>query len=168
MLAVMNYDLATLGRPTSVLPQQQPHYQIASLRAFLPTERVVENLTPPSRPLPDKQPKQENGSMFVELRKQFELRDESGVRTYLRKYPFLLTLLLEAKTQVVRIFGEGTKAVLQISVDPNDLSAQLFIVIPTQLSAKEALALFDQLDQEWWLEATKRADFRMNFIPEFV
>ena len=106
--------------------------------------------------------------MFVELRKQFELRDESGVRTYLRKYPFLLTLLLEAKTQVVRIFGEGTKAVLQISVDPNDLSAQLFIVIPTQLSAKEALALFDQLDQEWWLEATKRADFRMNFIPEFV
>lgn len=128
-------------------------------------EYAVRNFDP-SCPSPGKQPEQETG--FGRLRKLFELRDEPGIRAHLRQFPFLFTLLLEAKTQVARIFGEGTRTALQISVDPNDSSPQLFIVIPIRLNAKEAFALFDQLDQEWWLEAAERADFRLNFIPEFV
>lgn len=117
---------------------------------------------------PDRQLGRETVSRYGELAKLFELRDGYEVETYLHKYPFLFTLLLEAKTQITRIFGEGTRTALQISVDPNDSASQLFIVIPTRFNAKEALALFDQMDQEWWLEAAERADFRMNFIPEFV
>lgn len=105
---------------------------------------------------------------LCDLRQQYELRDEASIRTYLRKYPFLIALLLEAKTQVARIFGEDTKPALQISIDPNDWSSQLFVVIPTRLNADTAFALFDQLDQEWWLGASERAEFRMNFTPEFI
>lgn len=107
-------------------------------------------------------------SQFSDLRQQFELRDEAGIQSYLCKYPFLFPLLLEAKSQVTRLFGAETKPALQISIDPNDWSAQLFIVIPTRLDADAAFALFDQLDQEWWLEASERAEFRMNFTPEFI
>ena len=106
-------------------------------------------------------------SQFGDLRKHFELRDEASVRSYLCKYPFLLALLLETKAQITRIFGEETKPALEVSVDPNDWAAQLFIVIPTRLNADEISLLFDQLDQEWWMEASERANYRMNFIPEF-
>lgn len=102
------------------------------------------------------------------LREQFDLRDEASVWDYLRQYPFLCPLLLEAREQVRRIFGAATRPALEVSVDPEDWSRQLFIVVPTQLNAKAALALFDQLDEEWWLEASERADFRMNFVPEFT
>jgi hypothetical protein len=105
---------------------------------------------------------------FCNLHQQYELRDELSIKAYLRKYPFLIRLLLEAKTQVTHIFGEETKPALQISIDPNDWSAQLFIVIPTQLNVDEISVLFDQLDKEWWIEASEKADYRMNFIPEFI
>lgn len=107
-------------------------------------------------------------SQFGDLCKQFELRDEASIRSYLYRYPFLFTLLLEAKSQVARIFGAETSPVLQVSIDPNDGATELFVVIPTRLTAQATMSLFDQLDQEWWLEAAKRADFRMNFSPEFV
>ena len=107
-------------------------------------------------------------AQFNDLRQQFALRDEASVRLYLCKYPFLFPLLLEAKAQVTRFFGNETQPALQISVDPNDWAAQLFVVIPTRLNADAAFALFDQLDQEWWLEASERAEFRMNFTPEFI
>ena len=102
------------------------------------------------------------------LRDQFELRDETSIWDYLRQYPFLCPLLLEAREQVRRIFGAETSPALEVSVDPNDWSRQLFIVVPTRLDAKAALAFFDKLDKEWWLEASERADFRMNFKPEFT
>lgn len=168
MQAILNSEAIAFGKNLSILPQQQPRHQFASLTSFLPTERIKENLAYSSRPLPAQQPKLENGSIYASLRKQFELRDEVSVRAYLRKYPFLFTILFEAKKQVDRIFGEKTKTVLQVSFDPNDLSSQLFIVIPTALNAKQALVLLDQLDHEWWLEAAKRTDFRLNFIPEFI
>ena len=107
-------------------------------------------------------------SQFGDLGKQFELRDEASLRSYLYRYPFLFALLLEAKFQVARIFGAQTRPALQVSLDPNDGAAQLFVVIPTRLNAKAALFLFDQLDQEWWLETAASAEFRMNFSPEFI
>ncbi len=102
------------------------------------------------------------------LRNQFEIRDEAGVRRYLSRYPFLPTLILEAKAQVERIFGPQTWPALKITFDPSDGSTQLYITVPTRLDVKSCLELFDKLDQEWWLEASERADFRMNFVPEYV
>lgn len=107
-------------------------------------------------------------AQFSNLRRQFVLRDETSVRAYLSRYPFLFGLLLEAKMQVVRIFGADTRPALQVSIDPNDGAAQLFVVIPTRLNASAAMSLFDRLEEEWWLAAAERADFRMNFSPEFI
>jgi len=168
MQPILNYGTAVFGENFSALPQQQPRHQFAGLTAFLSKERIRENLTHSDHPLPNQQPKPDYDSMYTNLRKQFELRDESVVRAYLRKYPFLFAILFEAKAQVARIFGQETRNLLQVSVDPNDMSSQLFIVIPTHLNAKQALELFDKLDQEWWMDAAKRADFRLNFIPEFI
>jgi hypothetical protein len=56
---------------------------------------------------------------------------------------------------VPRTFG------MAVEMNPN-------LVIPTRLKAEEAYRQFERLDQEWWLEASERAQFRMNIVPEFI
>ncbi len=102
------------------------------------------------------------------LLEHFELRDENCVSQYLRQYPFLLSVLLEAKSQIGRLFSPETRTALEVTADPSDGSSQLYLVIPTRLNANEAYDLFERLDQEWWLEASERARFRMNIVPEFT
>jgi hypothetical protein len=43
-----------------------------------------------------------------------------------------------------------------------------YLIVPTRLDANEAYDLFERLDREWWLEASERAQFRMNIVPEFL
>jgi len=101
------------------------------------------------------------------LLEQFELRNENRVKQYLHQYSFLLPLILEAKAQIKRLFSPETGATLEVSTDPSDGSSQLYLVIPTRLKAEEAYRQFERLDQEWWLAASERAQFRMNIVPEF-
>ncbi len=179
MLAVMsNASLLAPGWPLRIPSGQERLLRVRTQSVFPPTEGRVESSTiqsPPLHertrgwdPLPDKQPVAASDERFRMLREQFEIKDKTSVKAYLRRYPFLLPLILEAKTQVIRIFGNETRAALQVSVDPSDWSSQLYIVIPTRLNAEAALELFDKLDKEWWLEVSERARFRMNFVPEFI
>jgi hypothetical protein len=57
---------------------------------------------------------------------QYELRDESKVIQYLRQYPFLASLILEAKSQITRFFDQEAGIALEVSADPSDGSSQLF------------------------------------------
>lgn len=102
------------------------------------------------------------------LLEQFELRNENRVNQYLRQYSFLLPLILEAKAQITRFFSPETRTAIEVSADPSDGSSQLYLVIPTRLKAEEAYGQLERLDQEWWLEASERAQFRMNIVPEFI
>jgi hypothetical protein len=102
------------------------------------------------------------------LLEQFDVRNEGRVKQYLQQCSFLLPLILEAKAQIARFFGPETGTALEVSNDPSDGSSQLYLVIPTRLKAEEAYRQFERLDQEWWLEASERAQFRMNIVPEFI
>ena len=102
------------------------------------------------------------------LLEQFDVRNEDKVHQYLRQYPFLLSLIHEAQAQIARLFDPERKAALEVSTDPSDGSSQLYLVIPTRLKAEEAYARLERLDEEWWLEASERAQFHLNVIPEFI
>lgn len=99
---------------------------------------------------------------------QFDLRDENRVIQYLRQNPFLASLILEAKSQIARFFSPETRIAIEVSADPGDGSSQLFFLVPTRLNANETYDLFERLDREWWLEASERAQFRINIIPVFI
>lgn len=99
---------------------------------------------------------------------QFELKNADKVNQYLRQNPFLLPLLIEAKSQIARLFGLEAKTAIEVVADPSDGSSQLYLIVSTSLSSEEADDLFEKLDQEWWLEASERAQFRMNIVPEFA
>ena len=98
---------------------------------------------------------------------QFDLRDESRVRQYLHQYPFLLPLIIEAQAHIKRLFSPDAGTALEVTDDPSDGSSQLYLVISTRLKTAAAYDLFERLDQEWWLEACERAQFRLNIVPEF-
>lgn len=102
------------------------------------------------------------------LLEQFDLRDEPKVSQYLEKYPFLLPLIFEAQAQIASLFSPETRTALEVTADPSDGSAQLYLVIPTKLKAEAAYDLFERLEREWWLEASERARFRLNIAPEFI
>ena len=98
---------------------------------------------------------------------QFELRSGQQVSQYLGQYPFLLPLILEAEARLKSLFNPETKTALEVTADPSDGSTQLYLVIPTKLPAVTAYELFERLEREWWLEASARARFRLNLVPEF-
>ena len=99
---------------------------------------------------------------------QFDLRNEGRVRQYLQQYPFLPPLLIEAQAHIKRLFSPDAGTALEVTDDPSDGSLQLYLIISTGLKAAAAYDLFERLDQEWWLEACERAQFRLNIIPEFI
>jgi hypothetical protein len=102
------------------------------------------------------------------LFEEFDLRNEQQVSQYLEKYPFLLPLIHEAQVRIRLLFSPETRAALEVTADPSDGSAQLYLVIPTKLKAEAAYDLFERLEREWWLEASERARFRLNIAPEFI
>lgn len=102
------------------------------------------------------------------LLEQFDLRNEQQVSQYLEKYPFLLSLILEAQTQITSLFSPEIRTALEVTTDPSDGSAQLYLVIPTRLKAAAAYDLFERREREWWLEASERARLRLNIAPEFI
>lgn len=99
---------------------------------------------------------------------QFELKNADRVNQYLRQYPYLLPLLFEAKSQIARLFNLEAKTAIEVVADPSDGSSQLYLIVSTNLSSEDTGALFEKLDQEWWLEASERGKFRMNIVPEFA
>lgn len=116
------------------------------------------------QPLAEATPDQELASIL----ESFELRNAADVRQYLQNHSFLIPLLHEAQTQVARFFSTPAKPILEVSHDPSDGAAQLFLVIPTQLKAEDAYEQMEKLDAEWWLVASERAQFRLNIVPEFL
>ncbi len=99
---------------------------------------------------------------------QFDLREADRVQEYLQRNSFLLPIIFEAQAQIARLFSLSTKTVLEVTTDPSDGTSQLYLVVPTKLRARAAYELFERFEQEWWLEASARAQFRMNIVPEFT
>jgi hypothetical protein len=102
------------------------------------------------------------------LRESFELRDEARLKRYLQQYDFLLPILHEARTQIARFFPDSPRLALEAVWDPSDASTQLYVMVPTRLSAQEAYEQMDKLAEEWWYEACERAQFRMNIVEELI
>ena len=98
---------------------------------------------------------------------QFDNADE--VAAYLRAYPFLVDLLVEAREKIGEHFGRETPVVLEVfTFQDADDDQELFALVRTSLSPNEAAACLDRLDRDWWLAASPRAQCQMNVSVDFV
>ena len=91
-----------------------------------------------------------------EVAARYAYRRPEEVTAYLREYPHLVPLLLEAADRVPRYFGPDAPLVLEVVADPeaDKLLPELFALIRTTLPTREALDQLDRFDADWWTMAS--------------
>lgn len=101
------------------------------------------------------------------LRQFYELGD-GEVDRFLREFPFLVDLLLEAAEPLHHYFGDAT-LMLELVDAPDVVSdQQLAIVIRASLSPEQLLERLRQFDAEWWLDRLPRAADRLFITLGFA
>lgn len=94
----------------------------------------------------------------------YELTDPRIIG-FLQDHDSVVQLLEQATGRIRAYFGNRTKVYLELS---NDSTGELFARIATSLEPKEAVALLDQFDREWWFDASAGAGFLLNFGLRYV
>lgn len=99
----------------------------------------------------------------------YQFKDYTAVRSFLSSHSGLLMLLDEAQKKIKEVFGANTEIALEVFSDPeSDVGPKLFALIYTVLPVDQALAQLEHLDQEWWLDASARANGLLNFDVEYI
>lgn len=108
-------------------------------------------------------------SDIEQLKSLYHFMNPAEVIEFLEDNPSLYDLLKEAYSKVKIYFGPSTKMSLEVTHDPEgEDSSELFVRVNTSLSAKDAWCILDRLDNEWWFDASSRADDLMNITLEYV
>ncbi len=103
------------------------------------------------------------------LLEKYEFDDPNRLRIILLAHPSAITLLLEARSHLARIFGEDTFVHLQLVPEDEDgAGVALFANVYTQDDPLVAFEKMSRFDEEWWLDASERSDGVLNFSVEFV
>ena len=99
----------------------------------------------------------------------YRFRREHQVKSFLEEHEYLAPLLIEARQPIRQVFGEKTPVVLEVFHDPDseEDESELFALIQTNLPVEKARMLRSQLDEEWWLANSARADSRLNIDVEY-
>ena len=92
------------------------------------------------------------------LERQYEFRNSSAVKEFIRKNEYLTELLLEAHHRIREYFGPDVSAALDVIREPDAKNGgHLFVLILTTLPPKEAVPRLEELDQGWWLDVVLAA-----------
>jgi len=89
------------------------------------------------------------------------------IECFLKKYPFLVSVLIEAKQKISSIFGETSKTILELNKDPEEDFEEIFIVIKSSFDSEKARELMDKLDEEWFLKRIDETKGKLNITEEY-
>ena len=105
------------------------------------------------------------------LAKSYSFRDQKTVSHYLDMYPYLVPLLWEIDVKIRQYFDVDSPLILEVVKDYEAGSEEydeLFAMIPTTLSPKEARKRLRRMDEDWWLEASRQGQHRMSINIRYV
>jgi hypothetical protein len=105
---------------------------------------------------------------FALLEQRYLFRRRNEVIGFLKRYRFLVSLLLEVYDRIAEYFGPSPEVVLEVVSDPEAEYRELFALVRTNLSPSAALACLERFDQEWWLDASERAQCMLNVDVEYI
>ena len=102
------------------------------------------------------------------LSRLYNLRGESEVFKFLEDKPSIISLVLEAHERIRDYFGSSTELVLEVITDPEATEDyELVIFVRTSLSPDDAFRMLEQLDEEWWLDASEDTNEKLCIHVEF-
>ena len=103
------------------------------------------------------------------LAREYEIRNPSKVAEFLSENLFLLDLLKVIPGKLRKFFGKNTKLAVELFAELEmPSSKEIFVLILTKNSAKEARAKMDEFDEKWWLENLDKANCKLNVSLEYV
>ena len=102
--------------------------------------------------------------VIAALERAYHFQQPEEVRSYLVDHPVLLGILVEGLAQIPRVIMSDRPITLDVVWDPGSErdKGQLVALIPTRLHPDEARPHLARLDEEWWVDAFRRADGQMN------
>lgn len=93
----------------------------------------------------------------------YALQDGLKVRAFLRRHPYLVPLLIDARQMISRHFGDEALVTLEVVQDPeSEDDPELVAQIHTSAGSSEALHALQRFDEEWWLGALDRARCKLT------
>jgi hypothetical protein len=102
------------------------------------------------------------------LSRLYNIRRESEVFEFLEDKPSLILLVLNAHERIRDYFGSSTELVLEVITDPEATEDyELVIFVRTSLSPDDAFSKLEQLDEEWWLDASSEMREKLCIHVEF-
>lgn len=103
------------------------------------------------------------------LDRSYTFRDRDDVTAFLADHPSLPDLLVEASSQIARLFPLPQPLALEVFHNlEEEAEGILFVVIPTKLAPDEALRLLTRLEDDWLVDAVRRTGGRFNVNTEYV
>ncbi|MGK7900011.1 MAG: hypothetical protein AB4352_01105 [Hormoscilla sp.] len=99
----------------------------------------------------------------------FKDREPGEVLQFIEKYPFLISLLLEAPDKVREFFPDAGLA-LKVNIDPESYSEdsnELLLLIKSDIDPEESVDILEELDYAWGLDISSRSQRKMFIDNEF-
>ncbi len=106
---------------------------------------------------------------FSSLARCYEIAKVEDVKGFISRNSFLTPLLKEIPNKIYQYFGSSQKLALEVLHEPDfPQSSELWILVLTELSAKEARSIMNKFDKDWWLKNLYKADCKLNVGIEYV
>ena len=103
------------------------------------------------------------------LKGKYEISDSDEIKALLSKNRFLISLLEEIPGKIYQYFGSNQKLALQVIHEPDfPEDSELWILVLTELPAKEARPIMNRFDKDWWLKNLHQANCKLNIGIEYV
>ncbi len=104
---------------------------------------------------------------YSSIENLYIFREANEVTSFLEENPFLIPLLQEARMHIKRYFP-ASDVVLEVVTDPEIMGEKdLVAFIVVELDVDEACDTLDRLDDEWWLDASDRAQGQFHIALEY-
>ena len=112
---------------------------------------------------------EQRSAEMAHLASLYTVRGEAEVDEFLRESPQVLSVLLDAHTQICRVFGRDTPITLEVVDDPEIESyTLLWALIQVDMEADEAADKLDVLGKDWWYSAVRPVGDHFGIDVDFV
>jgi len=97
---------------------------------------------------------------------EIKVTEQDVIREFVKDHSYLLPILKTAKDKIISVFGEKVRIFLELHHDPEEDFEELFIVIKSLFSAKEARRLMNKLDNEWFLQILDKTQGKLSITED--
>jgi hypothetical protein len=102
------------------------------------------------------------------LEEKYVFRDDRrDIWKFLKQYPLLSSVLVEAHRELMKYFPNNPPVFLSISIAPEDMSVDHLIAsVASGLDVDEAVDTLEAFDRGWWLAWWKQAQGKLSITLE--